>query len=367
MELGAKRKVSQLSHETTVDSRWDTAVVRGALELLLDAIQPPDHCQDYLDQLKSLARDPLTAEQLAEFLTQIANVIAETRFYSEKKYQDQVGFMDNLVSGLKSLDQRLQGTEQATQAGFHANQKVSNNLERSMTDIEHRIRKTSNLESIKVWLNQRLAILRIKVDDFRQKGTQSHASLHSQMQSLADSVRGLETETKILQDKFDEQFDEVLVDPMTEVGSRVAYERQMREMLVDPENVNGVLQLWDIDNLADINRVFSWKAGNRTLKVIASLLKYNLRERDFIARYGSDKFAIILPDTTLKQARDIADRLKQAIIKAGIHHKGRDVDASVSGGGTVLRAEDTPTLAMLRATEALNEAKAKHNNEVIHI
>lgn len=92
--------------------------------------------------------------------------------------------MDNLISGLQLLDKKLQSTEQLTQAGFNAGQKVSNNLERSMTDIEHRIRKTSNLESIKIWLSQRLAILRIKIDDFRTKGTQSQASFNGQMQAL---------------------------------------------------------------------------------------------------------------------------------------------------------------------------------------
>jgi diguanylate cyclase (GGDEF)-like protein len=364
--LAVIKKKLALVEASSANGRWDTAVVRGALELLLDAIQPPDHCQDYLDELKSLARDPLSAEQLAEFLTQIANVIAETRFYSEKKYQDQVGFMDNLVSGLQLLDKKLQSTEQLSQAGFSAGQKVSNNLERSMTDIEHRIRKTSNLESIKLWLNQRLSVLRIKVDDFRTKGTQSQAAFNGQMQALTGSVKELESETKIIQTKFDEQFDEVLVDPMTEVGSRVAYERKMREMLIDPENVNGILQLWDIDSLAKINRNFSWKAGNRTLKVIASLLKHNLREQDFIARYGSDKFAIILPKTKLKQAEEVAKRLQLAIANAGIHHKGRDVEASVTGGGTVLQSEDSPTLAMVRATEALREAKENHLGNIIH-
>ncbi len=363
--MGKVKKKPQANDLPLADGRWDSAVVRGALELLLDAIQPPDHCQSYLDELKSLARDPLSSEQLAAFLTQIANVIAETRFYSEKKHQDQIGFMGNLVSALQNIDEKLQGTEQSTLASFHANKKVGNILERTMTDIEHRIRKTSNLESIKLWLNQRLAILRVKVDDFRSKGTQSHASLHGQMRAVADSVRELEGNTQSLQCKLDEEIDEALIDVMTDVGSRVAYERRMREMLFDPDNVNGVLQIWDIDNLAEINRCFSWKAGNRTLKVIANMLKHHLREQDFIARYGSDKFAIILPNTNLKNAKEIAGRLKLAIAKSGMHHKGKDIKASVSGGGTVLLPKDTPTTAMLRANVALNKAKKNGGGEIV--
>ncbi len=363
--MGRAKKKPQTKDSHLADGRWDSAVVRGALELLLDAIQPPDHCKSYLDELKSLARDPLTSKQLAAFLTQIANVIAETRFYSENKHQDQIGFMDNLVSGLKNIDQKLQGTEQTTLASFHANQKVSNILERTMTDIEHHIHKTPNLESIKIWLNQRLAILRVKVDDFRMKGTQSHASMHGQMREIASSVRDLEGNTQNLQSKLEEEIDEALVDVMTDVGSRVAYERKMREMLADPENVNGVLQIWDIDNLAEINRYFSWKAGNRTLRVIASILRLHLRKQDFIARYGSDKFAIILPNTNKQSAREIANRLKLAIKKSGMHHKGRDIKASVSGGGTVLLPKDTPTIAMQRANNALDKAKKDDRGKIV--
>ncbi|MFV1992607.1 MAG: hypothetical protein ACC635_01770, partial [Acidiferrobacterales bacterium] len=68
--LARAKKKPQTNDMHEADGRWDSAVVRGALELLLDAIQPPDHCQDYLDELKSLARDPLSSEQLAAFLTQ---------------------------------------------------------------------------------------------------------------------------------------------------------------------------------------------------------------------------------------------------------------------------------------------------------
>jgi|TARA_B110001454_G_scaffold74144_1_gene71714 diguanylate cyclase (GGDEF)-like protein len=74
-----------------------------------------------------------------------------------------------------------------------------------------------------------------------------------------------------------------------------------------------VLLILDINDFSEFNRQFGNQEGDRLLLEICELILLNLRQQDLICRYAGDRFAIILPDTSLTQGRQIAAELKQAI------------------------------------------------------
>jgi diguanylate cyclase (GGDEF)-like protein len=71
----------------------------------------------------------------------------------------------------------------------------------------------------------------------------------------------------------------------------------------------------DIDDFKVYNDTLGHQAGDRILKDLANLLKNQSRKMDFVCRYGGEEFTIILPQTDKKEARLIAERLRQDIEK----------------------------------------------------
>ncbi len=75
------------------------------------------------------------------------------------------------------------------------------------------------------------------------------------------------------------------------------------------------LLMMDIDNFKNINDTYGHLVGDRVLKEIAATIKSTVRNIDIPARYGGEEFTVILPETSGKDARIIAERLRQNISK----------------------------------------------------
>ncbi len=73
--------------------------------------------------------------------------------------------------------------------------------------------------------------------------------------------------------------------------------------------------LLDIDAFHQINEDFSYKIGDEILTLIVKIIKKTIRNVDIIARYSGDRFLVILPNTNEREARELAERLRQSITK----------------------------------------------------
>jgi diguanylate cyclase (GGDEF)-like protein len=113
----------------------------------------------------------------------------------------------------------------------------------------------------------------------------------------------------------------------------------------------------DLDGFKPVNDSEGHEAGDRILALIARTIAKGLREGDFVARFGGDEFAAILPHTDLGEAEALAERLRVQVQDAG---SGVSVTASIG----VAMLEDDVRRALLRADVALYEAKNSGRNVV---
>jgi diguanylate cyclase (GGDEF)-like protein len=74
------------------------------------------------------------------------------------------------------------------------------------------------------------------------------------------------------------------------------------------------LMIFDIDFFKKLNDGYGHDAGDRVLKEMAELIrKQGIREGDIFARYGGEEFVVLLPNTNLKNAFEIAERIRQMV------------------------------------------------------
>jgi len=76
-----------------------------------------------------------------------------------------------------------------------------------------------------------------------------------------------------------------------------------------------LLNFLDVDNFKDINDTFGHEEGDKVLKEVVKLLKSTLREIDIICRMGGDEFLLIFPDSSLKEAPLIKEKLIKNLTK----------------------------------------------------
>jgi len=118
----------------------------------------------------------------------------------------------------------------------------------------------------------------------------------------------------------------------------------------------------DIDNLKRTNDIYGHRVGDKVIKEISSKIKGCIRQIDTAARYGGDEFAVILPNTSIKDAVVVAERMVTAVGSAAITWNREKIKLSISVGLGEYGAESSPEDITSRSDEALYTAKQAGKN-----
>ncbi|MEC7118286.1 MAG: GGDEF domain-containing protein [Pseudomonadota bacterium] len=165
------------------------------------------------------------------------------------------------------------------------------------------------------------------------------------------------------------------MDPLTQVYNRhMVYEYMQGHLLrhhVEPSGLavlrgSDAIILLDLDFFKKINDRYGHLVGDQVLVRTAEVLKLNIRDRDVLARFGGEEFIILLPETPLAAAYQVAERCRQAIQALRIiTEDGQSVSVTASFG--VCFSQDRQHLDhyVNVADRALYQAKAQGRNCVV--
>jgi diguanylate cyclase (GGDEF)-like protein/putative nucleotidyltransferase with HDIG domain len=123
----------------------------------------------------------------------------------------------------------------------------------------------------------------------------------------------------------------------------------------------------DIDYFKYYNDIHGHQKGDNVLKEISNILKINTRENDIVSRYGGEEFAIILPNTSEQEAREIGERLRFEIQNK--YFVGQEYlpnkNLTISIGVSVFPSKAKSEVEIVKyADEALYRAKFLRKNRV---
>lgn len=130
------------------------------------------------------------------------------------------------------------------------------------------------------------------------------------------------------------QHQEANHDALTGVLSRrallVEIERNMS--LASRKNASLALLMLDIDLFKRGNDAHGHQVGDAVLRAVAMRISIRLRQHDVLARYGGEKFVIVLPATTLEGALLVAEDIRSAVAGAAVEARGQSVHLTASIG-----------------------------------
>lgn len=129
---------------------------------------------------------------------------------------------------------------------------------------------------------------------------------------LIASTLGLFTKTENLAKLVETNSD---TDSLTGLANHKHFQEELSRQIQLCKKQEQVLSvaIIDVANISRINRDFGHARGDEVIKTVAQKIKQNVRNTDFAGRYGGDEIAIVMPDTSLEEAKYIAEYLSYVL------------------------------------------------------
>ncbi len=404
---GAEARPAELAHRLLGRLRLPAAQLRRARELWNDAasgrspeaidtlaqllITPPgaeDAAHTAIDSANQRLRDMLTHTRwptviadeigvLSERLTaeapadawlgvveELTSLVARTVSESHEQIRAAEEFLADLTERLRELDVHMQQGRALRDASLADGRELDRVVRSEVGEIRDSVGRATELEQLRSSVAQHLAVIESRMTDHLAAEEQRHRDATATELSLRERLGTLEQEASDLRREIALVQERAMVDAVTELPNRQAWDERLAQEHARWRRFGTPLTLavFDVDDFKSINDRFGHAAGDKALRVIAQALKSRLRRTDFIARYGGEEFTVLLIGAALNGGLKVADEMRVAVARAGLHSRNRPIEITISCGLAEFRGDEVPETVFERADAALYEAKRSGKN-----
>lgn len=326
--------------------------------------------EDYLNRLERIGKKIRDAEEIDEFETlrrEILNLIQEyiERVCTEREKAAKL--IADVITRLSAVENYFFDSRKYVEETGTANTLFGRALENYINDLKDHVKFSKTLEELRASISDKIGaiISAIRQKAREDKEREAHAGkrveeLEQTLSQLKEEVIAAQSRTKILEQ-------ELLKDPLTGAYNRRAYEKAMHNELhryLRYKRVFSVL-LFDVDHFKKINDQYGHTVGDKCLKEIIVRAGRVLRENDMLARFGGEEFIALLPETDIKGASEVAEKLRKAIENIEFLHREAVIKITVSIGLTQVTPLDTDIGTLFdRMDMAMYDAKKEGRNRV---
>jgi diguanylate cyclase (GGDEF)-like protein/PAS domain S-box-containing protein len=158
------------------------------------------------------------------------------------------------------------------------------------------------------------------------------------------------------------------IDALTGVGNRRYTEIKINTKLEEMNryswaNQFGLLFI-DIDHFKEVNDQYGHDAGDKVLKVVTKTFMNNLREEDFVGRWGGEEFILLIANVEKKDLYTIAEKIRGLIEHSHIPLPEKEITVTVSIGATTAKRDDDIDSVIKRADRLMYYSKGEGRNNV---
>jgi diguanylate cyclase (GGDEF)-like protein len=157
------------------------------------------------------------------------------------------------------------------------------------------------------------------------------------------------------------------VDPLTGCYNRREFDRLMAHGVANASRYGKELSviMFDIDHFKAVNDTYGHTAGDAVLREVAAAVLSVVRKGDYVVRYGGEEFAVVLPDTRIGSALDLAERLRGVVEALCVGSEGAVMKVTASFGVACLRKGGDVSSLIREVDSLLYQAKACGRNRVM--
>lgn len=222
-----------------------------------------------------------------------------------------------------------------------------------------KIKQTKDIKG----LNQLLAEIVLET----QKVQKSVLTHRSDLLVAQTEMNAAQSQITQLEAQLQEMSEQVQEDHLTGALNRRGFDNAFRREVTYLSHTQGLLcfALLDIDNFKQLNDTHGHQVGDDALVYLVEAVKETLRREDVISRYGGEEFAILLPNSALKEAISTIARIKRYLTKKFFLHGNNRLLITFSAGVAQYQPGESQESLLKRADEALYRAKSNGKNQIV--
>ena len=337
--------------------------ISNMLSSLLRQLVIPERFRERLEALKVKLTGKLNWYELVPLLEQVANLVIDALGDGQEEFEQ---FLQSLDHRLETIQRLVNDASQGQLDRGRARDAFESILEDEVDEVRSIINSKNDLGELGHSISQHLGLIMTAMQEYRVEEDTRESALTAQLADMQNKLNEMEKLAEVAQQAIEEQRKKAMHDALTGLPNRESYDQRLEQELNRLQRYGNKLSLMvcDIDLFKRINDNYGHLAGDKVLKIIAKSLQVNLRDSDFIARFGGEEFVALMPETSSQEAKAVAEKLRQKIENSPFSFKKEPVQITISFGISEFAKGETADEVFARADKALYAAKDNGRNQV---
>jgi diguanylate cyclase len=330
---------------------------------LLDDLTLPERHRPQAEAMRDRLKHGLNWYELIPILDDLATLMLAITDSGQHEFE---AYLQQLNERLEAFQSNLQAASDGHADNSSAARAMDTQIREQVDGLQTSVQEAADLDDLKQVLENHLEGLLGTMDQHQKQRDAREQEVATRLKGLSERVAHMEQEAQGFREHLEEQRQKALIDPLTGLPNRAAWSERLEHEIKQWQQHGNTLSLamLDLDHFKRINDNYGHLAGDKVLKIIATVLRKRLRGSDFIARFGGEEFVLLLPATPPALGAKLLETLRAAIEACPFHFKGERVTITISMGLASFKAGEHSDLVLKRADQALYRAKNAGRNRV---
>ncbi|MBE9398720.1 GGDEF domain-containing protein [Pontibacterium sp. N1Y112] len=358
-------EASQTNNIPAIDE--DTQLVlhhiAGDLLELLDGLHLTSAHRQKADALIQQLEQGFSLDNLPGIMHKVVQLVSDCSRSLNDEFER---YLLDISRQLADMQELLIRSHKAQQSNNLSQMQLNEEMQTEVDSIKVVTKRAASLNQLKQMVTSQVSRIQGAVDNIKATEQRRHQEAERRHQRLTAQLKTVEAEAQQTMARVEEERLRSRIDPLTKLPNRTAYNERIGQELEKFRTYERPLSVavCDIDHFKKVNDTYGHLAGDKALRLLASVFIDSLRNSDFVARYGGEEFIILMPSTPCEEAARVLDKLRAAIAASPFNFKSVPVPITISMGVTEAGIADTAEELFSKADNLLYQAKKQGRNRL---
>ena len=342
-------------------------IAKDALEYLIEQLPAEIARQLDSDKLNTTLNETNDVNSLRAIADDVKNALAAVLNERNKKIKELSTFLGGVARRLDGLQSHLKDEKTDRKNSSEDRGDLSELVGSNLRSIRESVAEAESIDVLQQEIDSKLNEVDQKVTSFIEAEAERADKAEQSSASLETQLKKLQTQTSQLRQSLEAARTDAVVDPLTGVSNRRAYDErfQIEYSRWKRNHEPLTLAIMDIDHFKKINDTYGHPIGDKVLKVVAGRIQQQVRESDFFGRIGGEEFAFLLVNSDIENSIEKVEALRKSVAECNFRIKKKKFQVTISIGLATFKGKDTIDTIYSRADEALVIAKQTGRNKTL--